>query len=99
MLIDKRPLVMYGRNKPNVWTGRQHAERYGLRVSAERVDYLWLQIAGKTWRAAHEGRLFGLWNRIRDKAVWHECYDWTDDVDLPSDLEAIREHCHTIGDF
>ncbi len=90
MMRDSRSLVMYGRTGLNPYTLRSHGERYGLRVSELMSEYLYKRIIGKTWRRYLEGRLCGLWHRIKSKAVWHECHDWTDDVDLPSDLQAMQ---------
>ena len=99
MMNDTRPFVMYGRNAPNIYTGRQHAERYGLRVGIQFANYLYERINWTGWRQHCHGRLQGLYHRIAIKCVWHECNDWTDDVDTPADLEAMRDCCATVEDF
>jgi len=99
MMNDTRQFVMYARNEPNLYTGRLHGERYGLRVGIEYSSYLYDRINWDRWRQHCNGRLQGLWHRIEPKCAWYECDDWTDDVDTPADLEALRDCCATVEDF
>lgn len=99
MLTENRRLTMFGRREPNPYTGREHAERYGLNIPPESVWFVLSKLQAVRWRQHRQGRLQGLYHRLVPNCWWFECCDWTDDIDLPSDLEAMRKHCENVRDF
>jgi len=98
MLTGARPFIMYGRTSANPFIGKSHTERFGLKVCAPQAEYLYNKLDW-IYRSVNDGRLWRLYNRCQGVMDWHECEDWTDDVDTLDDLTLMRNYCEHLTDF
>lgn len=86
-----------GRQGPNRYTGYPHGEIFGLSLSRVAQHVVTRVITAPDVRQHREGRLWGLWERVKNLVTWSAVDDWTNDVDVPSELEALRKLSTTIA--
>jgi len=95
------PLMFLGRSGPNTVTGRPWPELFGLAFAPSAARRLLTLLADK--EAQQAGAWLGengkLWNLLRTLRATRqiptamiEIDDATDDVDVPEDVERLREH-------
>lgn len=95
--LDPKKFTFFGRQGANAYTGCPYGEIFGISLGPKGQKIVTETIADPEVRKHRAGRLWGLWDRVNTIAKWGEIDDWTDDVDLPAELEAIHRLSATIA--
>lgn len=89
--------TFFGRRGANPFTKCPYGEIFGMCVDSKGQEIVSSSISDPGVRKHREGRLWGLWERVKGRANWSAIDDWTDDVDKPAELEALRKMSATIA--
>lgn len=101
LTAEPRPLTFIGRSGPNTITGRPWPELFGLSIAPSAARRLLALLADKEAQRsdAWPGENGKLWSLVRTLRATRqipmsmfEIDDATDDVDVPEDMEHLREH-------
>jgi hypothetical protein len=95
--LDPKKFTFFGRQGASRYTGCPYGEIFGMGLGRKGQKIVAEIIADPEIRKHRAGRLWGLWGRVDTIAKWREIDDWTDDIDLPAELEAFRPLFPTIA--
>lgn len=88
--LEPRKFAFFGRPGPSTYTACPWGEIFALSMGKRAQELVTTTIRDPGIRQKRDGRLWGLWDLLGSQAKWISIEDWTDDVDTPEELEALR---------